>query len=363
MSCLIPRRRRQAFWGVEHDEPGDLPPAEGVPHQADWVGHRLFNWRVEANPHVCVQDPSVQLEELRRNSLIGPSDLKLPEETWLGAYERQCHLFTELHKSIISNMNALSECKDARDSVNRARRRLNDHDGGVPGLNSDDEDDRHFSPHPNDGIGAEDAMTDLLPENEERELLRTLDSLITLPSRVALDQRYAREECLDNAQSFGSASLVQENERRALETERAAMRILKRKRTSTQSDDSGRRVRQRNTRLPAVEVYNLPREAHGESSTIAGHALSDSLPNVVGQIIEDLGLAANEEQRRAFEIVARHVCHGGRQLLMYVGGVGGTGKSHVVNAILTLFERLGRQSEIKVAAPTGAAAAVVVWRQ
>ncbi|WPG98501.1 Hypothetical protein R9X50_00129200 [Acrodontium crateriforme] len=51
-------RRRPTFWGVERDE-SDLPIAEGVPDQADW-------------------DPNAQLEELRRNSLISPADLKLP---------------------------------------------------------------------------------------------------------------------------------------------------------------------------------------------------------------------------------------------------------------------------------------------
>lgn len=51
--------RRTIFWGLERDEEGDLPGAEGVPDQADW-------------------DPNAQLEQLRRNSLLGPSDLKLP---------------------------------------------------------------------------------------------------------------------------------------------------------------------------------------------------------------------------------------------------------------------------------------------
>ncbi|KXT14670.1 hypothetical protein AC579_6400 [Pseudocercospora musae] len=53
-------RRRSTFWGDEgRDDEADLPPAEGVPDQADW-------------------DPNVQLENLRRSSLIGPGDLKLP---------------------------------------------------------------------------------------------------------------------------------------------------------------------------------------------------------------------------------------------------------------------------------------------
>ncbi|KAK5018220.1 glycogenin glucosyltransferase [Cryomyces antarcticus] len=52
-------RRKQSFWGEERDEAGDLPPAEGVPNQADW-------------------DPTEKLEELRRLSLAGTGDLKLP---------------------------------------------------------------------------------------------------------------------------------------------------------------------------------------------------------------------------------------------------------------------------------------------
>ena len=53
--------RRSTFWGAERDQEGELPPAEGVPDQADW-------------------DPSEQLEQLRRNSLIGPNDLQLPSK-------------------------------------------------------------------------------------------------------------------------------------------------------------------------------------------------------------------------------------------------------------------------------------------
>ncbi|CAK4028414.1 glycosyltransferase family 8 [Lecanosticta acicola] len=54
-----PRRRMRTFWGEERDEEGELPAAAGVPDQADW-------------------DPNAQLEALRRNSLIGPDDLKVP---------------------------------------------------------------------------------------------------------------------------------------------------------------------------------------------------------------------------------------------------------------------------------------------
>ncbi|KAI5369817.1 putative glycosyl transferase, family 8, nucleotide-diphospho-sugar transferase [Septoria linicola] len=58
---VTPAPKRRSFWGDERDAAGDLPPAEGVPDQADW-------------------NPDVSLEHLRRTSLIGPGDLKFPEK-------------------------------------------------------------------------------------------------------------------------------------------------------------------------------------------------------------------------------------------------------------------------------------------
>ncbi|KAI9068163.1 hypothetical protein FKP32DRAFT_1562236, partial [Trametes sanguinea] len=72
-----------------------------------------------------------------------------------------------------------------------------------------------------------------------------------------------------------------------------------------------------------------------------------------------MGLRENAEQLRAFEIVAWHACFGKGQLLMYIGGVGGTGKTYVVKSILRLFDLLGRRREIVVGAPTGAAAILI----
>ncbi|KAI0070137.1 hypothetical protein K474DRAFT_1579941, partial [Panus rudis PR-1116 ss-1] len=72
-----------------------------------------------------------------------------------------------------------------------------------------------------------------------------------------------------------------------------------------------------------------------------------------------LKLNNNTEQERAFRLVSQHLQNGNSQLLMYIAGVGGTGKTHVIRAIMTLFERLGRAHEIVVGAPTGAAALLI----
>ena len=54
-------RRRSSFWGEERDEQGALPQAEGVPDQAEW-------------------NPNEKLEQLRKNSLMGPPDLNTPSK-------------------------------------------------------------------------------------------------------------------------------------------------------------------------------------------------------------------------------------------------------------------------------------------
>ena len=83
-----------------------------------------------------------------------------------------------------------------------------------------------------------------------------------------------------------------------------------------------------------------------------------SVADAIKQVVTEMHLSNNEEQHRAFRIVAEHAGKGenDEQLLMYIAGVGGTGKTHVVHAILRLFELLGRSEEVMVGAPTGAAA-------
>ena len=50
---------------------------------------------------------------------------------------------------------------------------------------------------------------------------------------------------------------------------------------------------------------------------------------------------------------------GGSQLLLYVGGMGGTGKTHLIRAVVSLFDKLGRKKELQLSAPTGAARVII----
>jgi hypothetical protein len=68
----------------------------------------------------------------------------------------------------------------------------------------------------------------------------------------------------------------------------------------------------------------------------------------------------NEEQERAFKIVANHaVVPFSEQLKMYIGGMGGTGKSQVLNAISAFFSQHNEAFHFLIVAPTGSAAALL----
>ena len=68
----------------------------------------------------------------------------------------------------------------------------------------------------------------------------------------------------------------------------------------------------------------------------------------------------NSEQKRAFQIIANHaVNESNDQLKMYLGGMGGTGKSQVLKALSHFFETRNESHRFTIVAPTGSAAALL----
>ncbi len=70
----------------------------------------------------------------------------------------------------------------------------------------------------------------------------------------------------------------------------------------------------------------------------------------------------NAEQIRAFKLIANHAASiGPEQLKMYLGGMGGTGKTQVIRALIDMFEQKKESHRFLVLAPTGTAAALLKW--
>ncbi|KIK50296.1 hypothetical protein GYMLUDRAFT_146490, partial [Collybiopsis luxurians FD-317 M1] len=68
----------------------------------------------------------------------------------------------------------------------------------------------------------------------------------------------------------------------------------------------------------------------------------------------------NQKQKHAFHIIANHTSlPKQKQLLMYLGSMGGTGKSRVVSTVMTFFREKEEDARFKVVAPTGSATALL----
>src|ERR1700728_2111418 len=87
-------------------------------------------------------------------------------------------------------------------------------------------------------------------------------------------------------------------------------------------------------------------------------AESETAQKLIEDVIEKFELTFDQE--RAFRIIANHaVTPGSEQLMMYVGGMGGTGKSQVIKALMDFFKSRNESHRFVVLAPTGTAAALL----
>ena len=289
-----------------------------------------------------------------------PTDLRQPNETWLEAYERQHERISPHHKTIIMNMNVLTECRDARDS-HRAMRRVQ----AVATLSE-------WLPQEN-GVARRDDRGRDNDEDEEFEIIRSetaedgtgqnvnkvLDAKIGSIARTAFDHCFDVHRRRDNSteSTAPSSRQVTEDDEDVLVAQMSRMRQLKRIRRPQETHDDNPRPRRRR-RVEDVEENiqsNHLRAGSARNGQNPIYSTAD-VRQAVDQVVEEMSLNTNPEQERAFRIVGDHVRQGHRQLLMYIAGVGGTGKTHVVKSIRRLFELLNRQKEILVSAPTGAAA-------
>src|ERR1700723_2192851 len=87
-------------------------------------------------------------------------------------------------------------------------------------------------------------------------------------------------------------------------------------------------------------------------------AQSDNAQKLIEDVIQKFLL--NCDQERAFRIVSNHaVTPGAEQLIMYLGGMGGTGKSQVIKGLMHFFKSRNESHRFVVLAPTGTAAALL----
>jgi PIF1-like helicase len=79
--------------------------------------------------------------------------------------------------------------------------------------------------------------------------------------------------------------------------------------------------------------------------------------NLITSTVNNFSL--NKEQECTFQIISNHaICSNSEQLRMYTGGMGGTGKSQVIKALLQ-FSTARNEAHCFIIAPTGTAVALL----
>lgn len=173
-----------------------------------------------------------------------PKDVKASGESWFDAFERQRHLLRERHWEIVRNMNVLSECRDAADSLRQGRRgAATDRGNGAP-----DVDHVGFAGLDGrlgreiygelfydelDGFGDSDGSWS---EQTWSTLQGRMDHLIGARVRVALDACFRGPAAVYNVGS-APVSRVDIAGDVSLREEASVMKELKRKRVVEVSDD------------------------------------------------------------------------------------------------------------------------------
>lgn len=322
-------------------------------------------------PKINSDDPS-EKERWYRMMLIlfkpwrFPQDLRGSGLTWKDAWE--AYTFPPHLVHIMNNMNIEQECKDARAVYDQERRAgvvapLIDGPRGLSGFADNNELLQYALAH---------------DEGLNYELLKGhLDEDISMGPSRSVAREFRVRETLDVLQRTGvfrpSTQPVPEYvddvyEDSAVEGHKKLMdAYAKNKRPSTGKKKSeGQRTPAYGPHLPStyLDFLRAGREVLPDSIPVEGEdaeaAHKRASEAVINSVIHDLEMTGNREQASALRVVGNHLLSKtSEQLLMYIAGVGGTGKSHVVKAIVELFGRCGADSRLLLSAPTGIASVLI----
>ncbi|EIW53407.1 uncharacterized protein TRAVEDRAFT_133805, partial [Trametes versicolor FP-101664 SS1] len=277
-----------------------------------------------------------------------PSDLRESTESWNTAFERQKDSIPARHMTVIANMNVLSECRDVRDGFRDMRRAeaLAFLKSGLPSGDS--------ATHTglDDDFGSQEYQLFEKPDMYDpyenvKELVSSqaaLDAKIGVRCRELIDECYAPRGDVHGRRTDGANSRTEDDEAMLLR-HLATMRYLKRQRRPefTDEDTGDPRPHKRRRGVGIEENVRLAVLSDAIDFAADGDAAPEnSISAITERVVEEMHLNQNPEQERAFRIVAEHVQKGEEQLLMYIAGVGGTGKTYVIKAIVRFFNLLGR---------------------
>jgi hypothetical protein len=277
-------------------------------------------------------------------------DLKKKDQTWDEAFTE--YKFTPRQSELMKFFNIRYECNDARDDYSKLLKQKNETGGVFPcWFNSDD--NVHFDNDDDDGADfmvheeyEADQYTSIGKKGQQRlEQMAEIQKIVT--SAGWLDQcpdgppplNFERIEPEKLPPSRWEATVQEQRQHILTERNRAL--------PAQSSKRAGKDPNQNDVQL--VDRSYLQRDFKAQS---------DNAQKLIEDVIQKFLL--NSDQERAFRIVSNHaVTPGAEQLIMYLGGMGGTGKSQVIKGLMHFFKSRNESHRFVVLAPTGTAAALL----
>ena len=280
-------------------------------------------------------------------------DLKLEHQSWDEAFED--HPFTNRQNQLMDHFNVRYECNDARDDFSAQTKQkvsgtvhfpptdeLSDFENGQ----GDDEGDDEGEDRVNYGV---DAYSILGPYGKviqaqmdaTENCMRNAGWLDECPDGMDhVDIRLFKAEVMQPAEKW--KTIIQDAQQNVL-TERCA------------SNSKHKSVQRMENNIQGDGKVIIVDQSYLNQGFQAKHNADQTLLNMMV-----LKFNLNKEQERAFRIVGNHaVSQGFEQLKMYLGGMGGTGKSQVIRALKELFLVRKESYRFLIMGPTGTSAALL----
>ncbi|EFI27280.1 hypothetical protein CC1G_14752 [Coprinopsis cinerea okayama7 len=286
------------------------------------------------------------------------TDLRNPGEEWPSAWSRVA--IGARYRAIISNINLKYECLDARDDF-RAQLKSGA-DVNLPNASWFDPNDDDFEVPCDDQNGTTGSLSEII-EGSYRDGILAGDELgkcygdrmnamkrmaavlnntgWSKPVAVVHNEPVLNRTSAQYLPASGWRAEVMRKRQEVMESRSKAI-------PATVKDTPHGR-----TRIPSNAVFITDKR----------YLTKDPIYDPVIQRKIDVVVSAfglNYEQEKAFRIVANHASDSyAERLNMYIGGMGGTGKSQVLKALMHFFKSRGESYRLIVVAPTGSAAALL----
>ena len=278
--------------------------------------------------------------------------LKLKEllSTWDETF--LSHKFTDRQIELMKNFNIKYECLDARDDYNAQMKK----DGNVNFFTYGEEineNDDEFNPdmftnshHANDNLG-DDIEDNIRVGRTELRRQREADEIRNVLFLTGWSRSVKNNENLQSSLPYQPSVALHASEWKG------RVQAIRQRLIDNKMDTTSEHVNSSSFHSGLNNIVKIIDKSYLEKRFYTTEIESS---------IEDICLEfkLNEEQRRAFEIVTHHVVFPhSDQLKMYIGGIGGTGKSQVIKAISEFFRCRGEEFRFIIVAPTGSAAALL----